>query len=342
VAYQTASKKDHLSFADDASNLKTDFTNYTFTFDGITYYDGQEVYKIDYVHKKDSVLTTTGYKILPQASGSLFITIDSYAFVKTQDEKYDDFNTIRSSAYYRKEGNKYYPYHLVREGESQLADNKFISFHIELMSMEIHLGENKQLIGREPGRAELLSIPYDSAYWNTSSILKTTPLEDEIIHDLGGGISLNQQFHLYREYELHVTDGGNNGEEKFNWLKENSKNKRILYVCFWDSRLKNYLIEVEYMKQLNLQYKKHIAFVMISIEDDEGIWRQQLTQYNLFADGIINYRVGSKSDLAKEFRVKTTPSYVLISKQGEVIREAKHPNDPLLKDDLRLLMVQGH
>jgi hypothetical protein len=340
VGYQTAEKSAHLNFTDLANNIKTNFSNYIFTFDVITTYDGQEVYKINYRYKKDSVLTSQGYKTLPQASGSLFITTDRYAFVKTEDEKSDGTITIRTSAYYRKYGNKYYPYHLVREGEN-LFGSQSSSFRVELMSVEIIPGENKPLPGREPGRKELLDLPYDSSFWNTTSILKTTPLEDEIILDLGGGISLNQQFHLYRTYELNVTDGGNDAEEKFNWLKDDSNGKRILYICFWDSRIKSYLLELEYMKQLNQQYKRHIVFVMISLENDEALWQNLLTQYNLFADGIINYRVGDRSDLAKEFRVKTAPTYVIISKQGEVHANAKHPNDPLLKEDLRQLMVGG-
>lgn len=341
VGYQTGARSNQLSFAMEASNLKTDLANYTFAFDGVTLYDGKEVYKINYKHKKDSLLTTSGYKVLPQASGSVYITTDTYAIVKTEDEKYDDVNTVRTSAYYRKFGDKYYPYHLIREGELYLSNRKITSFHIELMSVEIQPGENQQLSGKEPGRDELLSLPYDSAFWNTTSILKTTPLEDEIIYDLGGGISLNQQFDLYRQYELNVTDGGKNSEEKFNWLNEESKGKRILYICFWDSRFKSYLIELEYMKQLNLLYKKHIVFVMISLENDEAQWQTLLSQYNFFSDGIVNYRVGESSDLAKRFKVKGAPAYILISKQGEVNLEAKHPNDPLLKEDLRFLMVQG-
>lgn len=341
VGYQTARKSKHLNFTDDASNLKTDLFDYTFTFDIITTYDGQEVYKIDYRYKKDSVLTTLGYKILPQASGSLYITTDHYAFVKTEGEKFDDTNNIRTTAYYRKLGNKYYPYHLVREGESLVSGDKFNSFRIELMSIEIIPGDNKEIKSHEPGRNELLDIPYDSSYWNTTSILKATPLEDEIIYDLGGGTSLNQQFHLYRQYELNVTDGGQRAEEKFNWLKNDSKGKRSLYICFWDSRIKSYLVELEYMKQLNLQFKKQIVFVLISLENDDALWHKLLVQHNLFSDGIINYRIGDHSNLAKDFRVRSTPAYIIISKNGEIHPDAKPPNDPLLKEDLRVLMVEG-
>ena len=128
-------------------------------------------------------------------------------------------NTIRTSAYYQKFGDKYYPYHFVRDGESLTSDNGRHVVHIELMAVEIRKGEAERFTGGIPGREELLDIPFDSAYWTSSTILKTTPLEDKIIRDLGGGTSLNQQFYRYHQLEMNVRDGGKNGEEKFNWLK---------------------------------------------------------------------------------------------------------------------------
>ena len=336
AGYQTALGNTHINIFDGASNLRTDFANYTFTFDGVTNYDGKEVYKIDYVYKKDSVLTTKGYKLLTQAHGSLFIATDTHAFIKVEDTKYDEFNTIHTSAYYRKHGTKYYPYHFIREGENTYA--KISSFHIELISLDIRHNVGEQFSGREPGREELLKIPYDSTFWKTTSILKATPLEDEIIHDLGGGTSLNRQFYLYRQYEKNVTDGGKNGEEKFNWLKDISKSKRILYVFFWDSNLKSYLLDIEYLKQLNLLFKKQVTFVLISLENDEAKWQQQVVQFNLFADGMVNYRVGDHSQIARAYNVREIPSFLLVSKEGDVTLNAKRPKDSTLQSDIRSMI----
>lgn len=344
VGYQTSIKGIPLSPFEETSNLWTDFTSYSFTFNGITNYDGQDVYKIGYIHKKDSILTTSGYKILAEASGTLYITMDTYAFVKTEDVKYDDVNTIHTSVCYRKYGTKYYPYHLMREGESRFLDQKFTSFHIELMSVEIRHGESELFTGQEPGRDELLKIPYDSMFWNNTPILKTTPLEEDIIHDLGGGASLNKQFYLYKQYELNVTDGGKNGEAKFNWLKEDSKDKRILYLCFWKSSFDSFsdLLEIEHIKRLNQFYKNKITFVLLSLEGDEVKWKQLLTKYNLFADGIINYRIGEDADVANSFKIDKTPTYILLSKDGSVFNlNAKHPSDPLLEKDFKFLIEQG-
>ncbi len=208
----------------------------------------------------------------------------------------------------------------------------------------IRHGESELFTGQEPGRDELLKIPYDSMFWNNTSILKATPLEEDIIHDLGGGVSLNKQFYLYKQYESNVTGGGKNGEAKFTWLKEDSKDKRILYLCFWKSPFDSFseLLEIEHIKRLNQLYKNKITFVLLSLEEDELRWEQLLTKHNLFADGIINYRIGEPADVAKSFKINKTPAYILLSKDGSVFSlDAKPPSDPLLEKDLKFLIEQG-
>lgn len=340
AAYQTTKPSEHLKIFDEVSNLKADFDQYNFTFDGITTYDGQEVYKINYESKKDSILTTSGYADAPTAKGSLYITTDTYAFIKTEDVREDGINTFRTSAYYLKHQDKYYPYHFIREAENKGKGSHY--FHVELMAVEIHHGANHQFASRSLDRDELLKIPYDSNYWNTSTILKTTPLEDKIIYDLGGGQSLNKQFFLYKQYELNVTDGGNKGEEKFHWLMEDSKGKRNLYLCFWNSDFKSYLVDMEYFKRLNLIYKNNITFVLLSLETDEEKWKQLVKNYNYFSDGMINYRISGSSEIMKEYKIKKIPTFILIGKDGSVFDlNAKHPSDPLLEKDFKLLLEQG-
>jgi len=340
VGYQTAHRSQHISFYTDVSNLKTDLENYSFTFEGITTYDGEDVYEINYSYKKDSVLTTSGkYLDLTQISGTLYITMHSHAIVKAEELKQYGPNYVRTSTYYRKFNHRYYPYQLRREGENQHTDKTTHSFHIDLMSVETRTDVTEKFTGREPGREELLKIPYDSVFWNNNAILKTTPLELEIIRDLGQGNSLDKQFYLYRQYEMNVSDGGRNGVEKFNWFKTDSKNKRILYLFFWEGDCKPYLVDVELAKRLHNNYRGQITFVFLSLEADEERWQQTLSKYNLTSDGIINYRIGTNSEIQKSFMVKDTPAFILISRNGEVFdNHAKHPSNPLLEEDFKTLM----
>ncbi len=342
AGFQTSEKSMHLGFYDEASNLKTDFENYIYTVEGITMYDGKEVYKINYTYKEDSILMTSGYMPAPKATGSLFITTDSYAFLKTEDVKYFGPNIITTSAFYRKYGDKYYPYHFIRAGESNFPDNHNHSFHIELMSVEIQNHPKEKFEGRQPGKSELLKIPYDSVFWSTQTVLKTTPLEDKIIHDLGGGSSLNKQFYRYQQYEWSTSNGRKNGVEKFNWFKEDSKDRRILYLCFWGNNFQPYIKELEQIKKLNKTYRNKITFILLSVDSDEMRWEQIQKKYNLFSDGIINYRIDEKSELTRLYKIKETPTFILISKDGrEVDPKAKHPLDAALEDDFKSLLEQG-
>jgi hypothetical protein len=187
----------------------------------------------------------------------------------------------------------------------------------------------------------LLSFPYDSVFWTSSTILKTTPLEDDIIRDLGGGESLNRQFYRYHQYEMNIRDGGKNAEEKFNWFKEDSKGNRVLYLVFWSGNFRSYIIELELVKRLQQQYRNKISIVLLSLEDDDVLWQQSVEKYSLYVDGIINYRIGRNSAISKSFQIDNAPGFVLISRNGEVFDfHAKRPSDPLLLKDFETLLRQ--
>lgn len=342
VGYQTKVESTYPKFYEAASNLKTDFEKYVYTVDGITVHDGQEVYMINYKSKKDSILTTSGHVSSPIASGTLYITMGNYAIIKSEETKQDGTNTIHTTAYYRKYGDQYYPYHFIREGNNSLAGNHQHVFHIELMSIEIKSVVEK-FTGSEPDKNALLNIPYDSGFWNTATILKTTPLEDKIINDLGGGRSLNEQFYRYQQYEWSTSNGGKNGDEKFKWLKEDSKGERILYISFLNRNTKNYQSELEQIKQLIKQYRSEIAFVFLCVENDEAKWQQLLTRYSLFTDGILNYRIEENSAILKMYNVKEMPTYVLVARNGSIYNlNAPHPDDPQLEADFKFLIGQSN
>ncbi|MBX2944517.1 MAG: carboxypeptidase-like regulatory domain-containing protein [Cyclobacteriaceae bacterium] len=341
VGYQIVEKGKQLSFYNTVSNLRADFDRYNFSYDATTVYDGQEVYLIAYASKKDSIPTTSGYIDSPKITGLLYITTDRYAIVKTEETKSDGPNVIRTSAYYRKTDDKYFPYHFIREGESRASDNSVHQYHIELMSTEIRFGIEEKFVGKEPGKEELLRIPYDSGYWKTNTVLKTTPLEDKIIRDLGGGQSLNKQFYRYQQYEWSTTDGGQNGEEKFKWLKDHSAGSKILLLVFWGNPCDlSCVVELEHAKRLQRQFRKNLAVVMIALENDEAKWKQLVSKYNLFADGIINYRVDSHSEVKRLYTIKETPAYILLNSSGDVHSETLRPGNALLENEIRVLIDQ--
>lgn len=330
AAYQQDTEV-HPSFHSNVSILRRDMEKFTFAFKGVTFYDNQEVYEIAYALKPDSALTTSGkYVPLTNISGSLFIATDTYAFVKATQKRSFENNSIQTATYYRKYDRWYYPYHIVVDGMAEGTEEH--SYHIELMSVQTSTKEEDRFEGKLPTRESLLDIPYDSAYWSASAMLKTTPLEDEIIRDLGGGKSLSQQFKHYKAFHFAVRDGGVQAEEKFEWLCGDSRENRNLYLVFWSSNFKPYLLELEYAKQLNKRFRSQIQFVFLSLDDDHVRWQQTVNQYNFAADGIIHYRIGSRSKVVSKYGVEEPPAFVLIDKTGTIISEgAKPPSDPALK-----------
>jgi hypothetical protein len=336
---QPENNNPYLRFFEEASNLKAGMEHFQFELAGVTTLDRQAVYKINYSYRQDSILTNAGYVPAPQVKGTLFITMDNFAIVKTEEVKTDGPNVIRTSAYYQKFNNKYYPYHFIREGESRFEGNHMHSTHIELMSVEIRQGSGEKFKGSIPGKEELLAIPYDSVYWSTNTTLKTTPLEDEIISDLGGGTSLNRQFYRYQKYEWSASDGGNQAEEKFYWFRDFNKEKKMLYLIFWNSDCDlACLVELEKIKLLQNRFRTHMAVVMLSLEDDSARWQQFVSKYNLFANGIINYRIGSRSEIARSYHIRHTPGFVLILKSGEIFQAGQRAtNIPFQEAEIETL-----
>ncbi len=338
AAYQANTPSDYISFFAEVSSLKVDASKYDFTYEGLTYYDGKEVYEIAYTLKKDSVLTTRGYELRPGNKGSLFISTNDYVFVKISDVKFWAQDTIKTTAYYTPYKGKYYPYHLIREGNSVARDKSTHWFHVEMMATEILTENYETFYGEEPGKFELLKIPHDSVYWSNNTILKTTPLEDEIIKDLGGGKSLSAQFKQYQQYELNQIESGK-AEDRFNWFKNESKGNKIMYLSFWNSDCLSCLQQIEVQKKLLKKYKDKVAFVLLSMDKEEARWKRTMEKYNLNIEGFTNFRIGERSIIAEAYHVTQIPRFVLIDKRGNDFKlNASQPDNAELKNDFDLLI----
>jgi hypothetical protein len=338
VGYQIAEPTDYVSFFSNVSTLKSDIDKYSFNLKSISDYDGEEVYNITYL-RKDSILTASkDYKIRARIEGTLTITTANHVIIKREEVRSQDKDTIRTSTRYVKHGDRYYPYHFLVTGNIYDDQTRIHSFHIELMAVDVSNDISEKFAGNLPGREELLNVGYDSAFWTSHTILKTTPLEEEIIQDLGGGISLNEQFLRFRQYEMNTTNLGKDGEKKFNWFREYNKGNQILYLTFWSDDVKHHVVPIELVKRLHRQYRDNITFVFLSLVDDEALWEQLVQKYNLSSDGILNYRLGSHSKLARSLSVSQAPAFILIGRDGGVIDADARPSDPAKTNDLKILI----
>ena len=340
IGYQQSSGTEHQSIFNNVSNLRNDLDDYSFENRGISYYNDLQVYEIAYNYKKDSVLLSSGgYLPLTRIEGIMYVTTEDYAIVKMEEVKNFENSTVTTTTYYRQYNDVYYPYHFIKEGLNIGTDNSSHSYHIELMSANINEGADNAFDGQIPDDEGLMDIPYDSMFWANNTNLKTTRLENEIIRDLGRGTSLNQQFYLYRKFQRNTHNGGEDGESKLKWFLDYSKGKKPNYIIIWNTDNYNqYLIELEWAKRLFSQMRGKLNVIFVSTDDDNMKWDNTVRQYNLNANGILNYRIGKDSELLNDIQQKKNAVFVLISKDGTVhTKNVRPPSDPELIRDIEQL-----
>jgi thiol-disulfide isomerase/thioredoxin len=347
VAYQTKSSASMLTMISpqNVSNLRTNLKGYAFTLDGITEYDGEQVYVIRYEWKRDSTLLSTGIPWRNSQEGTLYIGTKDYAIVKAEHSRISQIDTLQSFAIYKKVNGKYFLYHAMKEGRTlQMRGNFMHNHHLELITTDIITKGFKPFKGREPGREELFSIEYDSTFWDTYNVLKATPLEESIVADLEKSMPLSLQFKDYMVAEKEKYFSGKEDEEKFNRFLEANRGMRPIYIDFWASWCGPCLREMPSSMELVDKYRGRIAFVYLSLDDDIEAWRKALKKYNLEKPFLANhFRIGSNADAAKLFEVNEIPRYILIDKQGNFVNlKARRPSDPLIYEELdRLLAPEG-
>jgi thiol-disulfide isomerase/thioredoxin len=320
------------------SSLLKDVANYDYKLEGITNYDGQEVFEISYKSLDSTVslkgaLYTINYKA--QFLGKVFITTDKYAFVKTQNMIIAQNDTISTTAYYRPYGKFYYPYHFVEDGKIA-KDNHW--FHIEMMTTEVIESDFRPFKGKNLSREALSLIPFDSLFWDSYDILKTTPLEEKIVKNLGGEDSLRLQFAIYNGIEDKDFLKTKQDEQAFDSLRGIYNGKRIIYIDFWASWCGPCIAEFKAAKELQKRYKDKIVFVMLSVDDEIDKWQKALEKYDL-KSGFYHFRIGTQSDLSLLYEISAIPRYIIVDKSGNHYDlNAKRPRDPSLKKDFDMLI----
>ncbi len=325
----------------DVSNLRINHKDYTFALDGITEYDGEQVYIIGYKWKRDSTLLSTGILLRNSQEGTLYINTKNYAIVKTEQTRISPIDTLLSFAIFKKVDDKYFLYHSMKEGRTKMRSDSVHNHHLELITTDIITKGFKPFKGREPGREELFSIEYDSTFWDTYNVLKATPLEESIVADLEKSMPLSDQFKDYMTAEKEKYFSGKEDEEKFNQFLEANRGKRPIYIDFWASWCGPCLREMPSSMELVDKYKGRIAFVYLSLDDDIDAWKKAIKKHNIDRTFMTHhFRIGSNSDAAKLFSVDKIPRYILIDKQGNYVNlDARRPSSSLIHQDLDRLLA---
>ncbi len=336
VSYQTKSKRGMEMFKRYyVSSLKKNMKRFSFSFDGITEYDGEEVYRIRYELKNDDTFDT-------HQDGVLYITTGDYAIIKSEWNGYSETDTTRSFTIYKKYNYKYYHHHTLVEGSTFNPLEEYNhKFHLELLTNDIVLHNFPTFKGKEPGREELLKVSYDTTFWNNYNILKATPLEESIVRDLEKDEVLDKQYTDYVQVEQDRYFGDKGAEEKLISLLATLKGEKPVYIDLWASWCGPCMREMRYSRDLFSKYRSKITFVYLSLDEDRMAWRKAIKGYGLEMQGMRHFRLGERSDFLKMVDVKEIPRYILIRRNGEFAElNARPPSDPDLPADFEKLIAE--
>lgn len=117
-----------------------------------------------------------------------------------------------------------------------------------------------------------------------------------------------------------------NGHE---YSLQDFKNK-VVCIDVWASWCTACLKEMPYFEKLADKYKNHnIAFMAISVDDKEDIWRELLKKRN--AHGLQLWAKGGRqSDFFKNYQLNDLPVYIVIDKNGKIVKSrASRPSENL-------------
>jgi thiol-disulfide isomerase/thioredoxin len=346
VGYQVKASKGEffdLFNLHEVSALRRRTDLYEFTLDAITQYDGQEVYVIKYRLKHDSIPSQTGLQFLASQLGTLYINTKDNAILKSEWSRYSVIDTIKTFSIYKKFKDKYYLQYTMKEGQNyRKKDNFKHNYHLELMTSEIVLKDFQKFKGKEPDREALLSINYDSTFWNTYNILKATPLEESIAADLQRNQPLKDQYVDFIAEERDRYFSGKEDEEKFNEHLKLLRGNRPVYIDVWASWCGPCIREMDSSMELYEKYRSRIAFIYVSIDHDIEAWRKMIKRLGLEQLAMKHFRVGPQGDLMKSFDIASIPRYILVDRNGNFVNlDAPRPSDPkLIKEFERLIEQQ--
>ncbi len=317
---------------------------YTFQYTDTTFYDDQLVYVV--LCKSKNYENT----IYISAADLAFLRLEEYKYISSDNKQKKYWRKEHYITTYKKQDQKYYLSHLTNEGENETIlqdslgreiDRSGHYHHVEIMTNEILTSNFQKFHAKEPGKEELLKIPYNASFWEKYNILKATPLEAKIESDLASRMPLEQQFADFHKQETDPHFHDRLMAQTFDVLLNQQRGKVVL-VYFWDSTKLPSLKEILMARKMAKNFNADVASlgaILISMEPDANNWQKTIKKKGIAGNSHLRLALGAASPLAKRFGVQGAPHYLIFDKEGNLaLNEAKLPKREKVERELRSLL----
>lgn len=345
------------------SMLKRDITSYdhplrlhpeefSFSMRDTTLYEGAPVFVIDFQQdvsfQEQEMFAGNGPNDSLVKRGTLWINADDMAVLRTEfwykAQYFEDTAFFRQERHqtiaWRPYDGKYFLSQLTSDGFDDEPGMEPHRYHIEIMTNAIlRQNEFTPFKGDEPTRDQLNGIGYNPNFWDNYSILKATPLEDQIAEDLASRLPLEDQFANFNRLQINPDSLSSIEESQFDKIV-NAYRGRLLYVLFWNSQNKASVQEVKATRELAYQYMgMGVTFFFISTDEDADVWEQARQRYAPTTGEHLHAATGGDGTLLKRFGVDALPYHFVIAPNGHILREEiRLPSDRKLYLQLQTIM----
>ena len=92
---------------------------------------------------------------------------------------------------------------------------------------------------------------------------------------------------------------------------------KYVYINFWASWSIPSLREMKIMETLHKQYKNKVAFISICTDNDKSKIKSLLKENPNYSWTFVHL---TERELMQAYEVRTLPTYILIGKEGEILR----------------------